>query len=228
MSTTNGVYRTPGREVADAPIASPSRRALLSPLGRAFAFVLLLTAPPIVFNLYLAAPVFRVPADGRFTPQLESIQDLIALLIVLSFGVLVHRIVRRVRPSWGGLRLHTKVVYVAALLVAQSAVVLGAELALFQSRGGLKLFEPTYRTSTRMPDGTTAHLYASGCDYDVYVAEPFSPKMHRRLSISRSTCNGHAPRVHLKDDRGLELLGRDGKPLESDSKGWGWFGIGGC
>ena len=229
MSTTNGVYRTPGREAPDAPIASPSRRALFSPLGRALACVLLLAIPPILFNLVLAGPVFGVPKDVRFLPSLEVIQDVIAVLMLGSIAVLVHRIVRRVRPTWIGLRLHTKVLYVAGLLVVQSALVLGAELALFQSRGGLKLFEPTYRTSTTLPDSRTAHLYAGGfgCNYDVYVAAPFSPTMKHTLHVSRESCGEPTPRMHAKEDGSVELIDRDGKPVENNAKPWFFLG-GGC
>lgn len=231
IPATAGVYRTPGREAPDTPFPPPSRRALWSPLGRGLASVLFLAMPPILFNVFVAGPVFGVGGSVRFVPWLETIQDVVAVLLVATLAVVVHRIARRVRPSWGALRLPTKVLYVASLLVVQSALVAGGELALLQSRGGFRLFEPGYRSSSSAPDLRSAHVYEGGfgCDYDVYVAKPFSPIMSRALHISRNQCVLPTPHVKWEKDGSVQLVDRDEKPVEAQSSGssWGFWG-GGC
>jgi hypothetical protein len=231
LAPDNGVYRTAGRETVDAPIAPPSRGALFSPLGRGLAWVLLLVIPPLVFNMLVAEPVFGISKELRFRPGLEAIQDVLAWAIVLSLPLLVHRIVTRVRPVWTGLKAHTKVVYVVSLVLAQTVLLLGSELALMESRGGLPLWEPHWRSTSAAPaDSRTAYLFAGGfgCSYDVFVAEPNSLLMKRKLTISRNSCQEPTPRVDWKDDGTVSLVDASGKPVEQQSSSWGFLWGGGC
>ena len=229
IDVENGVYRTPGRVAPDAPIPPPSRSALFSPLARGIGWVLALLAPPFLFNVLLAEPLFHVSRELRFRPGLESIQDVLAVLLVASLPIMIHRIVRRVRPEWGGLRRRTRIVYVAALVLAQTSALLGAELALMESRGGFPFFEPHLRTTASASDARTAYLFAGGlfCHYEVFVADPYALTMHRKLSISRTSCQEATPRVQWNDDGTIGLVDSAGKPVESQTGTWGWWWLGG-
>jgi hypothetical protein len=227
-SRAEAVYRTPGRVTDVAPVRLPPWRALAAPLGRAVALVALLVAPILLFNA-VSAPLLDSPREVRFVPMVDHVEDALALAIVGSLLVLVALIAQRVAPSWRGVRLRSKVVYVGALLVAQTTVVLAAETAVFFSRGGLHLFEGTLKSSAVAPDGRTAHVYGGGasCAYEVFVAEPNALLMKRSLFVARKSCDEAIPRVRWNADRTVDLVDAAGTKLESESRG-SLFGIGGC
>jgi len=229
VTTPNGVYRTPGRVIPAAPIPLPSARTLLGPLLRAAAVVLLLVAPVALFHL-VGAPLFPLRGDTGFVPAFEHLENAVMLLLPASLLLLVFLVVRRVAPSWRGMRLHTKVLYVGAVLLLQSLVAIGGEATVFFARGGLHLFEPTWKSSTFGPSGKSAHVYREGfgCGYDVYVSEPLAITMKHQLHVGRKSCDEPLPRVRWNASGAVDLVDRDGKPLESQASSplllWG----GGC
>lgn len=233
LATPNGVYRTPGRVPDAARVAPPSWRTLLAPLGRASAYVFFTVAPVVLFNAWIVPTFFLTATTGEqhFVPTFDFVQNGLALLMLASLVLLVVLVARRVRPSWRGLRLHGKIAYVTALVFAQSAVVVAAEYALFQSRGGLHLFEPRLEKTFSAPDGRTGFLYRQGlgCSYDVHVAEPYSLTMTKALHVSRNSCQEPLPTIQWKADRSVGLVDSKGSPLESQSDlGWGFSWGGGC
>lgn len=225
LALPNGVYRTPGREPAAERIPRPSPRTLLAPLAQAGAFVLVAVAPLLLFNSWIVPTFFltaKAPAQ-TFVPTFDFVQDGVALLLAASLVLLIALIVRRVRPSWRGLGIQRKVAYVTALVFAQSAVVMGAEYALFESRGGLNLFEPHLERTFSAPDGRTAFLYREGlgCGYHVHVAEPHALTMKEALHVSRQLCNEPLPTVRWEADGSVLLLDPAGAPLVSQPEtGW--------
>lgn len=225
----HGVYRSPGRVGDVAPIPLPSARTLLAPLARAAASVLLLVAPVVLFQL-LVAPAFRLPGDASFVPMVDHLQNVVTLLVPASLLMLLFLVVRRVAPSWLGMRLRTKVLYVGGMLLVQSVVTLAGEATIFFARGGLHLFEPTWKSSTFGPQGKSAHVYREGlgCGYDVYVSEPFAITMKRKLHVSRKSCDEPLPAVRWNDSGSIDLVDRDGKPLESETTGSFFMWGGGC
>jgi len=231
LSTPNGVYRTPGRAASPERIARPALRTLLAPLGRTLAAVAIVVASIAAFNA-IGPTLFDTSAAVRFIPSVDWTQDALALALPLSLVALLVLIARRVRPSWGGLRLRGKVLYVASALVVQAAVVVAGEAGVFFSRGGLHLFEPSHVTSRWLPDGRTAHVYTRGglrCGYDVFVSGPLSLTATRAFEISRSTCLEPTPRVRANPDGTLDLVGPDDRPLEPQSSPSFSFGrLGGC
>lgn len=227
LTTPNGVYRTPGRVLADAPLPLPSARTLLAPLAGAAGTVALVVAPVIVFHLVASA--FPLHGDVGFVPIFDHLQDTVMLLLPASLVVLLVVLVRRVAPSWLGMRLRTKVLYVAALLLVQSAIAIAGEATIFFVRGGLHLFEPTWKSSTFGPDGTSAHVYREGfgCGYDVYVSQPLAITMKRELHVGRRSCDEPLPTVRWNANGTIDLVDRDGKALESQAApAWSWGG--GC
>lgn len=227
----NGVYRTPGRVVAAARIAPPSLRTLLGPLGRSVAACALVVLAIALFSA-IAPSLFGTSGTVRFIPSVDWVQDALALALPASLLVLLFLIARRVRPSWGGLRLRGKILYVAIALLVQGAVVVAGEVAIFASRGGLHLFEPSHLTSRWLPDGRTAHVYTRGglqCGYDVFVSAPLSLTATRSFEISRSTCAEPRPRVRSNPDGSLDLVDAADRPLESQPSPSFSFGLhGGC
>ena len=218
-ATANGVYRTPGRAGDPERIPLPSWRTLLAPLGRASAYVLLTVAPLLLFNAWIV-PTFFVTAktgEQHFVPTFDFVQNGLALLMVASVVLLVVLIARRVRPSWRGLGLRSKVAYVLALVLAQSAVVVAAEYALFESRGGLHLFEPRLLQTFAAPDGRTGFLYREGlgCGYHLYVADAYALTMTKALHVSRHSCDEPLPAIQWKADGSVGLVDPKGVPLES-------------
>jgi len=230
LPTPNGVYRTPGRGAAPERIARPSPCTLLGPLGIAAAAVAVAVVSVVVFNA-IAPPLFGTSGTVRFIPSVDGTEDALALAMPASLALLLFLVARRVRPSWGGLRLGGKVLYVASLLVVQSVVVLTGEASVFFSRGGLDLFGPSHLTSRWLPDGRTAHVYTRGglqCGYDVFVSGPLSLTAARSFEISRASCLEPVPRVRSNPDGTLELVGADDRPLESQPSPSFSFGRGGC
>lgn len=229
VTTPNGVYRTPGRVGDVAPIPLPSARTLLGPLARAAASVLLLVAPVVLFHL-LVAPAFALPEHAGFVPMVDHLQNAVMLLVPASLLLLVFLVARRVAPSWLGMRLPAKVLYVGAVLLLQSVVAIAGEATIFFARGGLHLFEPTWKSSTYGPAGKSAHVYREGfgCGYDVYVSEPLAITMKRQLHVGRKSCDEPLPTVRWNASGSIDLVDRDGKPLESEATGsfLGWGG--GC
>ena len=214
------VYRTPGRSADPERIARPSLPTLLGPLGRTLGAVAVAVAAIALFNA-LAPEVFGTSDAVRLIPSVDYSQDAVALAMPLSLVVLLFLIARRVRPSWGGLRPRGKILYVAAALLLQAAAVLAGEAAVFFSRGGLHLFEPSHLTSRWLPDGRTAHVYTRGglqCGYDVLVSGPLSLTATRSFEISRSTCLEPTPRVRAHPDGTLNLVDRDDRPASSRSR----------
>lgn len=230
LVTPNGIYRTPGRVPDAARIARPSWRTLLCPIARSSAWVFLTIAPLVLFNAWIVPTFLLGEHDGPFIPTFDFIQDGLALLALASPLVLTAFIVRRVRPSWRGLRLRTKILYVTALIMAQSAIVVAAEYALFESRGGLHLFAPILKATISASDGRTAFIYdrGLGCGYTVYVAQPYSLIMRPATSVSRSSCQEPLPSVQWKTDGSVGLVDSTGATLESQPSSWGFSWGGGC
>ncbi len=229
LSTANGVYRTPGRTVPPERIARPKLRTLLGPLARTLAAVGLAVTLVAVFDA-IGPPLFGTSGTVRFIPSVDSMQDAVALALPLTLVALLVLITRRVRPSWGGLGLRGKVLYVLAALVAQAAVVVAGEAAIFFSRGGLDLFGPSHLTSRWLPDGRTAHVYTRGglrCGYDVFVSAPLALTATRAFEVSRSTCLEPVPRVRANPDGSLDLVDANDRPLEPQASPGFSFG-GGC
>jgi hypothetical protein len=229
ITVPSGVYRTPGRTVDHAPIPLPSWRTLVAPLTTAVAGVTALVLAVLLFNCLLA-PAYHLPAETAFIPFFDQVQDGIMLLLPASLLLLVVVLLRRVVPSWQGLRRRTRVVYVASLLIVQSLVAFAGEATVFFVRGGLHLFEPTWKSSTFGPKGQSAHVYREGfgCGYDVYVSEPLALTMKKQLHVGRTSCEEPLPAVRWNPSGSVDLVDRDGKPLESQATrsflGWG----GGC
>ena len=229
VTTPNGVYRTPGRAVDALPIPLPSWRTLLAPLAAAVAGVTSLVVPVVLFNCLLL-PSYRLPGETSLIPLFDHLQNGAMLLVPASLLLLLFVLVRRVAPSWRGLRLRTKALYVAGLLVVQALVASGGLATMFFARGGLHLFEPTWESSTFGPKGESAHIYREGfgCGYDVYVSEPFAVTMKHQLHVGRKSCDEPLPSVRWNPSGSIDLVDRAGKPLESESTtslfGWG----GGC
>jgi hypothetical protein len=223
-------YRSPGRAAVPARIALPAWRTLLAPLARGALVVVALFAPLIAFDAWI---VPRLEATGqRLIPAVEISQDVFGACAALaSLGVLVAVLARRVVPSWQGMRRLVKVLYVALLVLAQMIVVVGAETGLFVSRGGLRLFEPTFVRSSNAPDGRVAYLYAGGllgCALVVYVAPPYGLTMSPAAHIERNSCSQPEARVRWSRDGKPELVGPDGAQLESETLRGFLFGMGGC
>jgi hypothetical protein len=176
------------------------------------------------------APAYHLPAETAFVPFFDHAQDGIMILLPASLMLLVVALVRRVAPSWQGLRLRTKVLYVTGLFVVQAFVTFAGEATVFFVRGGLHLFEPTWKSSTYGPKGDSAHVYREGfgCGYDVYVSEPFALTMKRQLHVGRKSCDEPLPSVRWNPSGSIDLVDRDGKPLESESSGSFLFFGGGC
>lgn len=229
-ATSNGVYRTPGRAADAVRISLPSWRTLLGPLGQASALVIVMVAPVVVFNSWFVPSfVLKAKADVLFVPTFDFVQNGLVVLVLASLLLLLVAIVRQVRPSWAGLRLRGKLGYVATLLVVQSAVVLVAEYALFESRGGLHLFEPRLLETFSAPDGRTAFLYRAGlgCGYDVHVAEAYSFTMKKALHVARRSCDEPLPAMEWSADGSPRLVDPSGVPLESQPGGF-FFRWGHC
>lgn len=231
LPTFNGVYRTPGRAVDEERIPPPSLRTLLAPLARAASYVAIAAGIVSVFAC-LAPPIFGTSTSGdlRFIPAVDTIENIVALLLPASLVLLVALIARRVRPSWRGLRSRTRVLYVTALLALQSAIVVAGEAAIFFSRGGLHLFEPTHLSSRWLPDGRTAHLYTRpgfSCGYDVFVSAPLSFTAQHAFQISRASCLEPQPHIRSNPDGTLDLVDDGDQPLESQPSPSFSFG-GGC
>ena len=227
--TPHGVYRTPGRVIPAAPIPLPSARTLLAPLARAAASVLLLVAPVVLLHL-VVAPAFPLHGDTGFVPIFDQLENVVMLLLPASLLLVVFLVARRVAPSWRGMRLRTKVLYVGAVLLLQAVVAIAGEATIFFARGGLHLFEPTWKSSTFGPEGQSAHVYREGfgCGYDVYVSEPFAITMKRKLHVGRKSCEEPLPSVRWNDSGSIDLVDRAGKPLESETSGSFFLWGGGC
>ena len=226
----SSVYRTPGRSTETPRIPRPSWRTLLGPLGHTAAYVTLAVVAVVLFNA-VAPAVFGTSSDVRLIPSVDSLEDALFFTLPLSLVALIVLVVRRVRPSWGGMGLQSKIPYVVGLLVAQSIVVLAGAAAIWTSRGGLHLFEPTHLTSRWLPDGRTAHVYTVGglrCGYDVFVSGPLALTASKTSAISRSTCLEPTPHVQLNPDGSVVLVDAANKPLESQpSPSFSLF-FGGC
>lgn len=208
----------------------PSLRRLSSPLGWGFCAIGALVGPLVVLNALFdpdAAHGFR---ETRLVPAMETAEDVVMVLVLATIAVTVAVLVRRVVPIWQGLRRRTRALYVAALLAMQLAAAVGADAVVFVSRGGLHLFEPTLRGSTRLSDGRTAYVYADaflGATYDVYVADRASLVMRKRLRVSRDHLEAATPRVRENADGSIDLLDASGERLESQPLRPIFFG-GGC
>lgn len=223
------VYRTPGRIPDPVPIPLPSWRTLFAPLTTAVAGVTALVLAVLLVNCLLA-PAYHLPGETAFIPLFDDMQDGIMILLPASLLLLVVVLVRRVAPSWQGLRRRTRVVYVAGLLMAQACVAFAGEATIFFARGGLHLFEPTWKSSTFGPKGESAHVYREGlgCGYDVYVSEPLAITMKHQLHVGRKFCDEPLPSVRWNTSGSVDLVDGQGKLLESQASGsfLGWGG--GC
>lgn len=224
----DGIYRTPGRTAPAPRVPPPSLRRLLSPLGHASLAVAALLLPLVLLNA-IFDPDAAHARDTRLVPAVETLEDVFAVLMLGTLVLVVALVARRVAPSWSGLGRWTKVAYVSSLVVLQAAVVLGGEAALFMSRGGLHLFEPTHKTSSTAPDGRSAHVFGGGlgCGFEVYTAEPHALTM-KRTYTRRAACDAPAPHVRWNADGSVSLVDDAGAEIpEGNGTGFHWFG-GGC
>jgi len=206
----------------------PHWRTLASPLAHAVTLVVVLVAAVAAFNVL--APAYPSGADTRIIPLFDNLQDVAMLVVPGSLLLLVFTLVRRVVPSWAGMRGRMKVLYVASMVVVQVIVGAGAEAAVVMLRGGIHLFEPTWKASFPGPGGRTAHLYREGfgCGYEVYVSDAFAFTAKKQSHVGRRSCEEPLPTVRWNPSGAVDLLDRDGKPLESQASPpfllWG----GGC
>lgn len=231
MSTpAQGVYRLPGRQAEPGPVPRPSARRLLSPLVWGVGSLLALALPLVALNALFDPHAENGFREARFVPWVERAQDGVMLALLGAIVLTVFVLVRRVVPIWGGLSRRRRILYVASVLALQAAATLGAELAVFMSRGGLHLFEPSLRGSTTLADGRTAHVYGGsffGASYDVYVAEPFAPVMHKKLHVSRRKLEAVVPTVRVGPNGEVELVDAKGQRLASEASSL-QFLFGGC
>ena len=192
------------------------------------ALVVALVATVALFNAL--ASVYPSAPDTRFIPIFDQLQDVAMLLVPGSLLLLIVTLVRRVVPSWAGMRGRFKVLYVASILLVQVMVAIGAIVAVIMLRGGIRLFEPTWKASFPGPDGRTAHLYREGfgCGYEVYVSDAFAWTARKQSHVGRRSCEEPLPAVRWNPSGAVDLVDRDGKPLESQASPpfllWG----GGC
>jgi hypothetical protein len=197
---------------------------------RASMVVVAVFVPLIAFHLWI---VPRLESGGeKLIPYVGTAEEVVVLgAAALAIGVLVAVLVRRVRPSWRGMPVWLRSIYVAAVFALETAVFLGAAVGLCVSQGGLKLFEPTFVRAAAAPDGRVAYLYEGGllsCSYDIYVAPRYGLSMALERRIERNVCDAR-PRVRWARDGAPELVGRDGLQLQSEPiKGFPLFGLGGC
>jgi hypothetical protein len=217
QTAPDGIYRTPGRVSPPPRLPPPSWPTLLRPL-RNTAMLAALVGVSVAFFQAIAPALLGTSDRVRLIPSIGMLEDALMLALPLTLVVLVVLVVRRVRPSWGGLRMRARLLYVTALLLAQSGVVVAAEAGIFSSRGGLRLFGPSHLASTWLPDGRTAHVYTRAglaCGYEVFVSSPLSLTATSRLELSRATCMEPRPTVHANPDGTIELRDSAGHPLEA-------------
>jgi len=168
----------------------------------------------LVVLFVVAGPrLFDTSAEVRFVPAVERGETFLELALFASVVWLAIALARRV-----GLVHRRRMIGRAVLLTfAQLGLVLSAEVAIFYSHGGFRLFEPHLVRSSTAPDGRVAHVYANGffgCDYEVYVASPFALTMRRSLKLTRETCSEPAPRVMWEADGSPQLVDEHGARLE--------------
>ncbi len=228
FSVENGVYRTPGRAPDPTALPLPHWRTLSAPLVHGVMLVVALVVAVALFNVL--APAYPSGADTRLVPLFDQLQDVAMLLVPGSFLLLLFTLVRRVVLSWAGMRGRMKVLYVASILVVQLMVAAGGLVAVVMLRGGIHLFEPTWKASFSGPGGRTAHLYREGfgCGYEVYVSDAFAFTAKKQSHVGRRSCEEPLPSVRWNPSGAIDLVDRDGKPLESQASPpfllWG----GGC
>lgn len=205
------IYRTLAGARADAaPL--PSRRTLLRPLGWSAVVLLAATVPAIVFDLAVSPAIVGEGKGARWTPELDVVEDALAILGVASLVVLGVMIFTRVRPLWSGMTAARRGLYVASMIATQLVLVTAGEAALALSRGWPALFEPQLVASARSPaTSERAYAYRScllGCTYEVFDAEPHALLVHRRATITRSS-----------EVNGVAIQWRDGAAQLVDARG---------
>jgi len=176
-----------------------------------------LVTPAVVFDVLVAPQWLAGSPERRFIPELDVVQNAIAALAASSLVLVLVLVAKRVAPSWGGLRIRTRILYVVGVLACQLVVVAGAETALLLARGGIRLFEPTLQRTETAADGRRAYVYRGGlgCSSVVYVAPRYSLTMTRVLDLEGTGCSGAPPHVRWKDDGGIELVDGAGAPVRS-------------
>jgi hypothetical protein len=222
--TAPAVYRTPGR-TAELTLPRPSLRVLLQPLRWTAGLTLVVTALVVGSN---GLAWLLLPNGTRFVPMIELEQDAIMVGLLASPVLLGVLIARRVAPLWTALRWIERVGCVTALLLVQLFFVAASEAAVIASRGGIRLFEPTYQSSFLAPDGRSAHVYAGGllgCTHEIWVSAPLSPTMTKARTVEGSPCSAR-PHVRWNGDRSVELIDDAGNPIHSHSSGFLFFGRG--
>ncbi len=207
--TPSDVYRVPGRTPHRARPAPPPWRMLVAPLGRAAACAAVAWAVLIVVGA-LAPPLFGTSDDVRFIPAVDVVGNCLTMAPVASLLVLAFALVRRVRPSWGGMGTWSKIGYVTALLVVHCTIIAATEVLVVASQGGLHLFGPSHVFSVRSANGRFVHVYTRGlaCGYEVFVSEPLALTQRRLMTIPRSSCSEPPPRVRATADGTFDLVRR--------------------
>lgn len=222
-----GPYRAPARESPDAPVPPPSRQTLRRPLRWGVLTLLVVIGPLLAMNLVAHWTYGKDPVV-RFAPWVMDLQELVALGLPASFGVVALGIALRVRPLWRGMSRLARGAYVAGVLLAHAFVVIVLAVGFFSTRFYSGLFEPTILDSAPSTDGSFARLFRTydyGCAYDVYVSpSAWSPMMERTSRIHRKDCDEPVPHLHWSD--GAQLVDGAGQRLEdqpSENHGH-WFG----
>lgn len=229
MGMTDSVYRIPGRVLPGPPPPWPSSRTLAAPLLVASIGLAALLVPLLVFNLWLA-PRYVLAPGTSFVPGVDVVQDGAAWLLLGALPVALVLVAKRVVPQWRRFGLGARIGYVAAVVLVQLALVGGAEIALLESRGGLRLFEPTLVGSFTADDGRTAYVFRGGLltsEFVVHVADKGSLLMTKQLVLERRN-TAVPPNVRWNADGSVVLVDDTGAVLEAQPSPpfLGWFG--GC
>ena len=202
------------------------RRCFAHFAGGALSLVVVI-GPLIAMNL-VAHWIFGTDPTVRFAPWVMDLQELLALGLLASFGVVGLGIATRVRPLWRGMSRLARGAYVPGVLLVHAFVVAAFTIGFFATRYYSGLFEPTVLDTATSTDGSVARLfrtYRYGCAYDVYVSPgAWSPLMERTSRTHRNDCDEPTPHLHWSD--GAQLEDGAGQRLEDQpSEGHGhWFG----
>lgn len=223
------MYRVQGREADPEVVPAPPTRALLSPIGYGLAAVAALAIPTTIANVVLQPDAESSHRAVRLVPAVETFEAALAVVLLGTFLVVVAQVVRRVAPQWSGLTTPGKVLYLVALMLAQSIFIVGGEAALFESHGGLEILGPSLEASYSGPSGNTAHVFGGGlgCGLQLFEARPLSPTMHRVQELS-GHCNPRTtPHVQWQADGSARMVDDQGVPLVDEPSRSIFFGWGG-
>ncbi len=201
-----GVYRVSARAAPPQPIPMPSWRTLVRPVTRSISTLVVLTLPVVLFNIIVGSGT----SASRLVPWVESAESALAAGLPLTFLVLVVSIWRIVRPSWAGLSIFQKIVYVSSTLFAQLIGVVIAETMLFVTHGDFLSATRLLATSTWPGDGRTAYVYEScflDCTTNLYIAQRHALTMKRIHEVpQRSAADVQNITIEWRDDGTFVLV----------------------